>query len=131
MVAVGATLLTQTAALSAELWQAPNSPFMLGEAYPGRSATCETVKHWIDKAPQIDARITFAIEGNLVAAEWDGALAYLVMCDETGVQVMCITYSKDGRNVGDRVLFAGGYQRVGELRIMLDPCLASVVDVPG
>lgn len=98
---------------------------MLGEAYPETSATCETVKHWIDKAPQIDARVTFAIVGELVAAEWDGALAYLIMCEESGVQVMCVTYSKDGRDVGDTVLFGGGYSRVGERHILLDPCLAS------
>jgi hypothetical protein len=123
--AVMATLLPITPALSAEPWQAPDSPFMLGEAYPEKSATCETVKHWIDKAPQIDARVTFAIEGELDAAEWDGALAYLIMCEESGVQVMCVTYSKDGRDVGDTVLFGGGYSRVGDRRILLDPCLAS------
>jgi hypothetical protein len=120
-----ATLLPSTPALPAEQWQAPDSPFMLGEAYPDKSATCETVKHWIDKAPQIDARVTFAIEGRLVAAEWDGALAYLVMCEGSGIQVMCVTYSKDGRDVGNKMLFGGGYSRVGERRILLDPCLAS------
>ena len=66
-----------------------------------------------------------SITGQLVATEWDGALAYLIMCPEDGVQVMCVTYSRDGRNVGDTVLFGGGYNRVGERQIMLDPCLAS------
>lgn len=125
ILAAAATLLPNTTALSAEPWQAPDSPFVLGEAYPKKSATCETVKHWIDKAPEIDARVSFAIEGELVAVEWDGALAYLVMCEESGVQVMCVTYSTDGRHVGDKVLFGGGYSRVGERRILLDPCLAS------
>jgi hypothetical protein len=47
------------------------------------------------------------------------------MCEEPGVQVMCVTYSKENRNIGDTVLFGGGFQRVGDRQIMLDPCLAS------
>ena len=99
---------------------------MMGEEYPEVSATCETIKYWINHAPEIEARVSLAIEGKLVTAEWDGALAYLVVCDEADVQVLCVTYSKDGRNVGDTVLFGGGYSRVGERKIMLDPCLASL-----
>jgi hypothetical protein len=34
------------------------------------------------------------------------------MCEESGIQVMCVTYSKDGRDVGDTVLFAGRYSRI-------------------
>ncbi|MCC2609097.1 hypothetical protein [Neorhizobium petrolearium] len=103
----------------------PDGPFRMGEGYADRPATCETVKHWIDHAPPTDDRITLTISGRLVAVDWDGTLAYLVMCDEKDVQVMCITYSKEGRNIGDPVLFAGGYARFGARRIMLDPCLAS------
>ena len=110
----------------AEAWRAPGSPFTIGEAFPETPATCETVKYWIDKAPRIDARVSFAIVGELVAAEWDGALAYLVMCEEDGVQVMCVTYSVEGREVGDTVVFGGGYIPAGERRIMLDPCLATL-----
>lgn len=53
----------------------PDNPFMLGEANPGKSAPCETVKHWIDEALRIDAQVTFAIEGEVVAPETDGTLA--------------------------------------------------------
>lgn len=106
-------------------WKRPDSPFVIGEAYPDVVATCETANYWINHAPQIDDRISFAIEGKLVAVGWDGALAYLVMCQKPGVQVLCVTYSKDGREVGDTVLFGGGYSRAGESQIMLDPCLAS------
>lgn len=120
-VLLSSTLVTR----ASEPWQAPDSPFVLGEAYPDTPATCETVKHWIDKAPQLDERVSFAIVGKLVSAEWDGASAYLIMCEQRGVQVMCVTYSKDGREVGDTVLFGGGYVRIDERRIMLDPCLAS------
>ena len=120
-----AALISATPATATEAWQAADSPFRLGEAYAEVPATCETALHWIDKAPRTDSRVTMSIVGKLVATEWDGALAYLIMCAEGGVQIMCVTYSRDGRNVGDTVLFGGGYSRVGERQIMLDPCLAS------
>jgi hypothetical protein len=106
----------------------PAGPFRMGEGYADVPASCETVKHWVDHAPDTLDRVTMTITGRLVAVEWDGTLAYLIMCDEAGVQVMCVTYSKENRNVGDTVLFAGGYNRAGENRIMLDPCLADPVD---
>ncbi|RCW27555.1 hypothetical protein DFR48_10238 [Ciceribacter lividus] len=103
----------------------PEGPFRMGEGYADRPATCETVKRWIVHAPATDDRITLTITGRLAAVQWDGTLAYLVMCEEKDVQVMCVTYGKEGRHVGDTVLFAGGYARYGARRIMLDPCLAS------
>jgi len=114
-------------ALSEE-WNRSDNPFMIGEAYPEVPATCETVKYWIDHAPPTHDRISFAIKGKLVVSEFDGALAYLVMCDEQEVQVLCVTYSNDGREVGDTVLFGGGYSRAGDKQIMLDPCLAGKED---
>ncbi len=119
-------LIAAPSFLPAQEWRDPGSPFELGEAYPDNPATCETMKYWIDHAPRIDDRVSLAIRGELVSVEWDGVLAYLVMCDEAAVQVMCVTYSRDGRDVGDTVLFGGGYSRVGERQIMLDPCLASL-----
>ncbi|MCO6177641.1 hypothetical protein [Ciceribacter sp. RN22] len=89
----------------------PEGPFRMGEGYADRPAT--------------DNRITLTITGRLAVVEWDGTLAHPVMCGERDVQVMCVTYSKEGRHVGDTVLFAGGYARYGARRIMLDPCLAS------
>lgn len=119
-----ASLLLALPGATAQEWKRPDSPFMMGEAYPDVSATCETAKYWIDHAPETEDRVSFAIEGQLTAVEWDGALAYLIMCDEADVQVMCVTYSKDGRAVGDTVRFGGGYSRAGDRQIMLDPCLA-------
>lgn len=124
IVTAGVSLLSGLQASALEPWQAADSPFVLGEAYPEVPATCDTVGHWIDKAPDIDARVSFAIVGKLTMVEWDGALAYLVMCQESQVQVLCVTYSRDGRDVGDTVLFGGGFARAGERQIMLDPCLA-------
>lgn len=126
LIAVVAALLSGLPEVgSTEPWQTRDSPFTLGEAFPEKPATCESVKHWAGKAPNIDDRVSFAIVGKLVAVEWDGTLAYLIMCPESEIQVMCVTYSKEGRRVGDSVTFAGGYNRVGERAIMLDPCLAS------
>ena len=66
-----------------------------------------------------------AIVGRLASVNWDGALAYLVMCEPAGVHVMCVTYSQGELAPGDVVMFAGGYSRAGERQVMLDPCLAS------
>lgn len=128
IIAAVAALSFLEPAAALEPWEAPDSPYVLGEAYPATPATCETIEHWNDKAPMISARVSFAIVGKLTAVEWDGVLAYLVMCEDSEVQVLCVTYSRDGRDVGDTVLFGGGYSRAGERRIMLDPCLAGPVD---
>lgn len=119
------TFAVASAIAEGDEWRRPDSPFVMGEAYPDVPATCETAKYWIDHAPETDARISFAITGELVVSEFDGTLAYLIMCAPEDVQVLCVTYSNEGRDVGDTVLFGGGYSRAGERRIMLDPCLAS------
>lgn len=103
----------------------PASPFRLGEGYADQPATCESIGGWVERAPQVDARITMSVRGALSAVESDGALTYLVMCAEPGVRVLCVTYSTNDMQPGDVVLFAGGYARVGEKQVMLDPCLAS------
>lgn len=127
-------LLAICAVLSAILpaeardWQDADSPFRMAEGYADTPATCETIGDWIDHAPKTDARFSFTIEGRLVASEWDGVLAYLIMCDEAGTQVMCVTYSDDGRTIGQPVQFAGGWNRIGEKQVILDPCLARPLD---
>ncbi|SFQ11749.1 hypothetical protein SAMN05216176_101425 [Nitratireductor indicus] len=102
----------------------PAGPFRKGEAYADQPATCKTIADWIERAPAYDGRITMTTQGPLSAVETDGTLAYLVMCEAPGVQVLCVTYSTNGMQPGDVVLFAGGYSRVDETRVMLDPCLA-------
>lgn len=100
----------------------PEGPFREGEGF-GTPVTCDTIGDWIDRVPDYDGRITMVITGELVESHWDGALAYLIMCGPEQVQVMCVTYypsEVDGR----QLLLAGGYNRVGERQVMLDPCLA-------
>lgn len=101
----------------------PEGPYRMGEGYADVPATCETISHWIDRAPDTRDRVTMTITGRLTSIDWDGALAYLVMCGPDEVQVMCVTYSKEDREIGQAVLFAGGFSRWGERQVMLDPCL--------
>ncbi len=103
----------------------PAGPFRPGEGYAETPATCETIGGWAERAPEVDARISLTVRGKLVHVESDGALAYLIMCEEGGMQVMCVTYQTNGMQPGDEVLFGGGYSRVGEKQVMLDPCLAN------
>jgi hypothetical protein len=103
----------------------PNGPFAVGEEYPEKPATCETIEYWANRAPNTEARISLGINGRLTMVRFNGVLAYLVMCELPGVQVMCVTYSTNGLEPGETALFAGGYTRIAEKRIVLDPCLAS------
>ena len=118
-------LLAASAVSAAQECCDPAGPFRLGEGYADQPATCETLRDWVERAPQLDARITMSVRGALSAVESDGALAYLVMCAEPDVRVLCVTYSTNDMQPGDVVLFAGGYSRVGDKQVMLDPCLAS------
>jgi hypothetical protein len=76
---------------------------------------------------QLDGRagelITIQVEGALTMVRSDGALVYLVLCQAPDPQVLCVTYAENGARVGDRVVVAGGYERVGPNHVKLDPCL--------
>lgn len=102
------------------------SPFRQGEGF-GTPATCGTIGDWIEQVPDYDGRISMVIEGAVDESHWDGALAYLIMCREEPVQVMCVTYEEREAS-SEPVLFAGGYNRVGETQVMLDPCLVYPVE---
>jgi hypothetical protein len=121
-------LCLAAAAARAEPYFDPEGPFVQGEGFPAIPATCETIGNWINRAPDYDGRISMSITGKLIETHWDGALAYLIMCPTDGVQVMCVTYYEFEGNPDDIVLLAGGYRRVGDKQIMLDPCLSYDVD---
>lgn len=116
-------LLSQGAAVVAQECCDPEGPDVLGEGFPETPATCDTVGAWIDRAPDHDGRISFAITGALTAVQGDDALADLLMCEPEGVQVPCVSYHTNYRIPGDVVQMAGGHNRVGERQVMLDPCL--------
>lgn len=120
-----ATTVTSTILAAPEARADPvfdeQGPFRPGEGF-GIPATCATMPDWIDRAPDYHGRISMVIEGPIAESHWDGALAYLIMCQPDEVQVMCVTYYR--KDAGDEpVQFAGGYNRVGESQIVLDPCL--------
>lgn len=106
----------------------PAGPFAPGEGHIAHPATCETVAAWIERAPETPGRISMAIRGELTAIGADDAVAYLIMCRPSGIQVMCVTYDTGDFKAGDVAVFAGGFSRAGDRQIMLDPCLASPVD---
>ena len=57
--------------------------------------------------------------------EFDGTLAYLVLCAPPDPQVLCVTYATNGLEVGDAVIASGNYRRPDPDYVLLDPCLAS------
>ncbi len=98
-----------------------DGPFRPGEGF-GAPATCNTIGGWLDRVPDYEGRISMIIDGAVEESHWDGALAYLIMCEPGGVQVMCVTYHP--REASDETIrFAGGYNRAGENQVVLDPCL--------
>jgi hypothetical protein len=103
----------------------PQSPFREGEGWADKPATCHDIAYWADRAPQTEARISLSIRGKLSAVHWTGVIAYLVMCDEKDMQVVCVTYETNEMHAGEVVSFAGGYGRRADKQIFMDPCLAS------
>lgn len=74
---------------------------------------------------QDDQLVTIQIEGTLQTVQSDGALVYMGLCAPPDPQVLCVTYTDDGRRAGDVVLVSGNYSRYGPDHVLLDPCLHS------
>lgn len=104
------------------------SPFRAGEEMPATNATCETLPHWVDQAPETDERISMAIEGTVTSAEADEMLAYVLMCEDKPVTVVCVTYLPLDDQAGDVLVLAGGYNRTRPDLVILDPCLPFPVE---
>lgn len=90
---------------------------------PKRFASCEEIRAMSEGLPPREARIDFAVTGDLTLVKGDGALWYLVMCSD--VRVMYVTYESNDMKIGERVFMRGGYRRLDERHAVLDPCLAS------
>ncbi|MBB4019979.1 MULTISPECIES: hypothetical protein [Chelatococcus] len=103
------------------------SPFAAADAPPAKPAACHEIRDLIRDAPDPEetARIDFGAVGPLSLVEHDGALAYLGICTEPDVRVLCVTYSTNGMQPGEVVAVTGGYQRADEDLVILDPCLAA------
>jgi hypothetical protein len=98
--------------------------FSAGDQPPERAAACEEVRSMSAGLAAPDFRIDLAVIGALTLVKTDGALWYLVMCPD--LHIMCVTYQSNDMKVGDRVLFRGGYTRLDDNHVVLDPCLANV-----
>ena len=86
----------------------PAGPFRPGEGYAETPATCATIGSWVERAPAVDARITLTIRGKLVHVQSDGALAYLIMCEEGGGNKDLATSQQDveAQQKGDKTAAA-------------------------
>lgn len=103
----------------------PASPFREGEGYADTPATCENLRHWAERAPTTNDRVSMTVQGKLSGVHSNGMLAYIEMCDPKGLRVVCVTYETNGMQAGDVVTFGGGFARSNKEWVILDPCLAS------
>jgi hypothetical protein len=95
------------------------------EGTPSEIATCDTIKQTLDGfQPQRD-RVDLWISGPLTLVHTDKVLWYLAVCPDTGIRVMCVTYSDNGMKTGDHVVLAGALEIQDRKHAVLDPCLAS------
>jgi hypothetical protein len=95
------------------------------EGTPPEIATCDTINQTLDGfQPQRD-RADLWISGPLTLVHTDKVLWYLAVCPDTGIRVMCVTYSDNGMKTGDHVVLAGALEIQDRKHVVLDPCLAS------
>lgn len=105
-----------------------DGPFVPGETFPETPATCASLPGWMARLPDHDGRISMAVTGKLEESIWDGALAYLVLCPADQMQVVCVTYEPLDPSEGRQVTLAGGVAGADQTQVLLDPCLATVMD---
>jgi hypothetical protein len=96
--------------------------FSLGD-HPSRTvAQCHQVRSMSENLDDPGFRIDLSATGRLTLVRTDGALWYLVICQD--VRIMCVTYQSNDMKVGEAVKMQGAYQRLDANHIVLDPCLA-------
>lgn len=120
---LGTSLLT-LAAVAAD-GQTGRPGFSAAEQPAREPATCETLPAALAGLPEPRTRVDLTITGALTLARSEGALAYLAVCSDPGPRVLCVAYSANGLELGDRALLRGGYNRQDATHVVLDPCLAS------
>ena len=99
---------------------------------PSFQATCGELRAAVRKLnPSEESLVTIQVVGQLTSVQSDGALAYLTMCSPPDPQVLCITYSTNGRQAGETAVFTGTYGARGLDHILLDPCLHFPPREPG
>lgn len=104
----------------------PGRPGLAGpEGTPRDVATCDTIRRTLDGFQPSRDRVDLWISGPLSLVHTDTVLWYLAVCPDTGIRVMCVTYSDNGMKVGDHVVLAGALEVQDKKHAVLDPCLAS------
>jgi hypothetical protein len=125
-VLVASTVLAPRATLADDPL-AGRPAFSYGEEAARAPARCPDLRAMAAGLPALAQRISLTIVGEVTAIQSDGALWYVVMCASPDVRVLCVTYQSNDMKRGDPVLFRGGYSRVDDDHVALDPCLASRV----
>lgn len=100
--------------------------FAAAQPDPSFRTTCAGLRGALAALPPVvdeETVVTIQVQGEVTAARKDDAVAYIVVCAPPDPQVACITYSLEGRAVGDRVTVSGAYSPAQPDRIVLDPCL--------
>ncbi|WP_047030854.1 hypothetical protein [Hoeflea sp. IMCC20628] len=95
------------------------------EMRPDDVATCRTLGASLEGFDTPETRTDLWVSGPLTLIQTDEVLWYLVICDEPGIRVMCVTYSDNDMQLGDTVVLAGALEIQDETHVVLDPCLAS------
>lgn len=90
------------------------------------ASTCERLRAESEPLPDVpDQYSVVEVTGMVAAVDSDDALSYLVLCAPPQPQVLCVTYSTNGLQVGDVAVVRGGYSRRSPDHVLLDPCLGS------
>jgi hypothetical protein len=121
--AVAALVLVASLPAAAQDIFASRPAFSPPDQLARRSAGCAEVRAMAEGLPAREERIDLSIQGSLTLVKTDGALWYLVMCDD--LRIMCVTYQSNDMKTGERVVMQGGYRRLDDRHAVLDPCLAS------
>ena len=121
--ALAASLLAGVLAAPAAAQQdyPADGPYRPGEGF-GTPATCETLPHWVARAPRTADRVSMTLRAPVTDSRSDGVLAYVGFCDGSPVRVLCVTYA-EAAVTGAPVIVAGGLGGIGEGIVLLDPCL--------
>ena len=98
------------------------------EMAPLRAAKCGELRAGLRELPELERRIDLWVEGRAVGMQTDGALWYILVCEQPDIRVLCVTYERNDMNVGDHVQARGAYSRRDENHVLLDPCLAGAPD---
>jgi hypothetical protein len=101
--------------------------FAPAEEIPENPARCNEIKDVIRDVPTPSGldRIDFSAVGALSLVHFDGVLAYMGICEEPDVKVLCVMYSTNDLKPGDTVIVTGSYRKMAENFVILDPCLTS------